>query len=72
MHGNAAASEMVSTADCCDDPEHCNMQVCLAGAAIPVSAGGFELPATTTFLSLAPVSGASLASLPLQRPPISA
>ncbi|GAB3291522.1 hypothetical protein [Parahaliea aestuarii] len=56
--------------DCCDDSEHCPMQACFTGAALPCQAELLQLPPLAALLPLAPVRHTTPACSRFERPPI--
>ncbi|TXS94094.1 hypothetical protein FV139_10840 [Parahaliea maris] len=63
-------ANLPGSGDCCDDSEHCPMQACFTGAALPCTVDVLQLPPSAALLPPAPVRNTSPACSRFERPPI--
>lgn len=69
MMADAAAS-MPADGDCCNDSEHCPMQACFTGAALPCTVTSLLLPPSAAQLPPIPARVSEPVCARLERPPI--
>lgn len=63
-------ADLPAPGNCCDDSEHCAMQACYTGAALPCQVDGLQLPPLAALLPPAPVRNTSPVCSRFERPPI--
>ncbi|MBN7796473.1 hypothetical protein [Parahaliea mediterranea] len=72
-HAGMAAEKtaaMPMDGDCCNDSEHCPMQACFTGAALPCAVTSLRLPPTAAQLPPIPARAIEPVCSRLERPPI--
>jgi len=65
-----AATPMPADGDCCNDSEHCPMQACFTGAALPCTVTSLQLPPSAAQLPPIPARVSEPVCARLERPPI--